>query len=140
MQHLPDSTISHAASVSSNPFLSGDETVVLVHGWDMLKVWKTIFAETAFKRLYWQGFRGKFLSFEWPTFTNAEAPQLPGYSDKFAGTYNASELQALRSGRALMNFLSSLPPDKTHLLAHSMGNVVAAEALRLWSQQSVQRW
>jgi hypothetical protein len=50
-------------------------------------------------------------------------------------TYNASEYQAWRSGQALMTYLAEIrsPAGATHLLAHSMGNVVAAEALRQWS-------
>ena len=28
---------------------------------------KDRFAETAFKRLYWQGYQGRFGSFRWPT-------------------------------------------------------------------------
>ena len=140
---------------STYPILTEGDDVVFVHGWNMphgqvagpdeffpegtvLPDWKRGFAETAFKRLYWQGFRGNFYSFEWPTFTNLEGPrdgQL-GLDEALNLTYNPSEYQAFRSGQALKNFLSGLRSSPTHLLAHSMGNVVAAEALRQWSVQS----
>jgi hypothetical protein len=139
-------------------FLSGNDSVVLVHGWNMTDGtqtsgpktdWKKAFAETAFKRLYWQGFRGEFTAFDWPTFADTEGPlkdRDPWIVDRwYPGamvenayrnlTYNASEYQAWRSGQALMTYLAEIrsPAGATHLLAHSMGNVVAAEALRQWS-------
>jgi pimeloyl-ACP methyl ester carboxylesterase len=139
------------------PFLSGNDTVVLVHGWNMTdgtqtsgpsSDWKKAFAETAFKRLYWQGFRGQFTAFDWPTFADTEGPiqdvdpwiidhLYPGAMVELAFlnfTYNASEYQAFRSGRSLMTFLADKKATgPVHLLAHSMGNVVAAEALRQWT-------
>lgn len=132
--HFPDSVVTGTSRTLATPFLSGDEKVVLVHGWDMSPEWKAAFAQTAVKRLYWQGFRGETITFDWPTFTQREVPHIG--PEMIAGTYNASEFQALRSGRSLMNYLSSLPTGSTHLLAHSMGNVVAAEAFRQWSGQS----
>jgi pimeloyl-ACP methyl ester carboxylesterase len=124
------------------PFLSGSDTVVLVHGWNMTDGtqtngppgdWKKAFAETAFKRLYWQGFRGDFTAFDWPNFADQEG-RLQGDLEVFNSTYNASEYQAFRSGRSLMTFLADKKATgPVHLLAHSMGNVVAAEALRQWT-------
>jgi hypothetical protein len=124
------------------PFLSGTDTVVLVHGWDMTDGtqtrgpatdWKRAFAETAFKRLYWQGFRGNVAAFDWPTLADQEG-RLQGDLAFFNFTYNASEYQAFRSGRSLMTFLADKKATgPVHLLAHSMGNVVAAEALRQWT-------
>ncbi|MFM8986776.1 MAG: alpha/beta hydrolase, partial [Planctomycetia bacterium] len=131
MPHLPDvSSHRNMATTTQAPFLGGPETVVLVHGWNMTDGTETpgsrtdskkAFAETSFKRLYWQGFRGSFISFEWPTFSGVDS-------------YSASEYQAYRSGRALMHFLEARQAaGPTHLLAHSMGTVVAAEALRQWA-------
>jgi pimeloyl-ACP methyl ester carboxylesterase len=124
------------------PFLSGSDTVVLVHGWNNTDGTQTngppgdskkASAETAFKRLYWQGFRGNVTAFDWPTFADQEGP-VQGYPDLLNFSYNASEYQAFRSGRSLMNFLQGQKATgPVHLLAHSMGNVVAAEALRQWT-------
>ena len=124
------------SQVLQAPFLSGDDTYVMLHGWEMAPEWKAVFAKTAVKRLYWEGYRGEIVAFDWPTFNNAEVPKISIFPESMASTYNASEFQALRSGRALMNFLSTRRPDKTHLIAHSMGNIVAAEALRQWSRVS----
>ena len=136
-EHFGDSIVTGTSKVLSTPFLSGDEKIVHAHGWDMSPEWKKAFGTTAFKRLYWQGFRGEFITFDWPTYNNAEVPNIAPI-EALANTYNASEFQALRSGQSLMHYLSSLDASKTHLLAHSMGNIVAAEALRLWSQSSSQ--
>ncbi len=42
--------------------------ILFVHGWNMNTFDKDSFAETAFKRLYWQGYQGRFGSFRWPTY------------------------------------------------------------------------
>lgn len=128
--HFADAESIHNSQVSDVPFLRGDDNLILVHGWNMRSVDKNAFAETAFKRLYWQGFQGDFYAFNWPTFYDAEGPRwVPGAEEGVNVTYNPSEFQAYRSGRALRHLITGLNGD-THLLAHSMGNVVAAEALR----------
>ncbi len=134
--HFGDSIETGKSTVLQTPFLSGDDTLVVLHGWEMAPEWKAVFAKTAVKRLYWEGYRGEFVAFDWPTFNNREAPRMVGFPESMANTYNASEFQALRSGRALKHFLQTLRQEKTHLIAHSMGNVVAAEALRQWSRSS----
>lgn len=123
------------------PFFSGDDTTVFVHGWNMTdgvnNDWKAAFAETMYKRLYWQGYRGEFVAFNWPTFSNEEGP-FGGTLEVFNQTFNPSELQAYRSAQALRDILEGYRgefPDlqPVHLLAHSMGNTVAGEALRQWA-------
>lgn len=104
--------------------------ILLVHGWNMERYEKDRFAERAFKRLYWQGYQGRFGFFRWPT----------GYG--FSGwksvitdpdNFDNSEFNAWRSGRGLLTLLTNLNaeyPGNVYLMAHSMGNVVAGEALR----------
>ena len=87
-----------------------------------MKTWeKDRYAETAFKRLYWQGYQGRFGAFHWPTAQNAVQ-------------FGASESQAWLSAQGLLNKLNDLNaeyPGHVYLAAHSLGNVVAGEALRL---------
>jgi hypothetical protein len=96
---------------------------------------KDRFAETAFKRLYWQGYQGRFGSFRWPTdfnFKGTLTQLILDMSQK--DNFDRSEYQAWRSATGLLNKLNelnSLYPGQVYLLAHSMGNVVAGEALRL---------
>jgi esterase/lipase superfamily enzyme len=109
--------------------------ILFVHGWNMRTEDKDHFAETAFKRLYWQGYQGRFGSFRWPTFNgfNGTLMQLVT-SPTEKNNYDNSEYQAWQSGQGLMNKLTDLNaeyPGHVYLLAHSMGNVVAGEALRL---------
>jgi hypothetical protein len=107
---------------------------------------KVVFANTAYKRLFWQGYTGGFCDFEWPTLVDSEGPrQMPWWGSAVMGkgwwqatnfTYDASEYQALRSGHALADLLLDLRTEghPVTLLAHSMGNVVAGEALCQWGQ------
>src|SRR5205823_8739130 len=84
--------------------------------------------QTMFKRLYWQGYRGRFGAFRWPTRT----PSVP---------YNNSEYIAFRSGSAASAYFnalrSRLPDYSINAAAHSMGNIVMMEALKLqWTAGS----
>ncbi len=106
--------------------------ILLVHGWNNSIQSKDYFAECAFKRLYWQGFQGRFGSFRWPTDFNFNGTLIDAMFQPH--NYDSSELRAWQSSVGLLNRLTALNiqyPGHVYLLAHSMGNVVAGEALRL---------
>ncbi len=110
-----------ASPASDTPY------VLFVHGWNMATWEKDRFAETAFKRLYWLGYAGRFGSFRWPTM------KLKGLEALDVDNFDKSERQAWRSGAPLRQLLTQLNaryPNQVRLIAHSMGNVVAGEALR----------
>ena len=104
--------------------------VLYVHGWNMSAYDKDRFAETAFKRLYWQGYQGRFGSFRWPTgFGFGGWASIITDPDNF----DNSEFNAWRSGTGLLNKLVDLNsqyPGSVYVVAHSMGNIVTGEALR----------
>jgi hypothetical protein len=109
-----------------------EEEFLFVHGWNMDTWEKKRWAETVFKRLWWQGYKGRVSSFEWPT--------LAGFGSNTdiilqLRHFDNSEFRAWLCGEALANLISSLKTKGSlRIMAHSMGNVVAGEALRL--QQS----
>jgi hypothetical protein len=112
--------------------------VIYVHGWDMNKADREDYSETAYKRLFWQGYKGRFGFFSWPTTISPEGGHWVTVgravsSDTFRKTYDSGEQAALNSGSTLLAVLQSLYaqyPGHVNLLAHSMGNIVASEALR----------
>ena len=116
-------------SVPTDP--NGNKYILFVHGWNLPPWERDAFAETMFKRLYWQGYKGKFGAFQWPTTYN-------NYNDyQSILTYDDGEYTAWRSAVPLSGLLSSLHGtygDGIHVLAHSMGNVVTGEALRIAAQ------
>jgi pimeloyl-ACP methyl ester carboxylesterase len=121
----------------ANPGTAGTPYILYVHGWNMEYWEKDRFAESAFKRLYWQGYHGRFGEFRWPTgfgfkgdWTSLADPR----------NYDNSEYQAWQSAAGLLNKLNDLNaqyPGHVYMLAHSMGNVVAGEALRLAGNNQV---
>ncbi len=123
MLMAPEDTGAHE---EPTPTLDEEKDFILfVHGWNMAHPDKRAFAETSYKRLWHLGYQGKFGAFFWPTFWN-----FPG--SFHLGHYDASEHIARNSGDALLGLLTSLNrkhPGRVHLVAHSMGNVVASEAL-----------
>ncbi len=101
--------------------------ILLVHGYNMAVWEKDRYAETAFKRLYWLGYQGRFGAFNWPTAEHALQ-------------FGSSEMQAWLSAQGLLKKLNDLNaeyPGHVYLAAHSLGNVVAGEALLLATNQVV---
>jgi len=113
--------------------------ILLVHGWNMETWEKDRWAECAFKRLYWQGYQGRFGSFRWPTHYDFS---LTGKNNPLNDprNFDDSESNAWASATGLLNKLNNLNsqyPGHVYLMAHSMGNVVAGEALRLAGNNQV---
>lgn len=117
-----------------NPPNANTPFILFVHGWNMETWEKDRFGETAFKRLYWQGYQGRFGIFRWPTDNGFQGlPTVETNLDE-ADNFDNSEYQAWRSAQGLLNKLNDLNsqyPGRVYVLAHSMGNVVTGEALRL---------
>jgi hypothetical protein len=107
--------------------------VLFVHGWRMQPAEKIMFANTAYKRLFWQGYKGRFGAFDWPTEWVDTRGKLPDAAWD-PQNYDRSEEKAWASAAALKNLLSTLKADygyaNVNMFAHSMGNIVASEALR----------
>lgn len=107
--------------------------ILYVHGWNMEKWEKERFAETAYKRLYWQGYRGRFGLFSWPTTYGFESTW-----DAIADStnYDRGEFAAWRSAvplRVLLQELAATYDGELYVFSHSMGGVTTSEALRLQS-------
>jgi len=115
-----------------------NDVIVFVHGWRMKPEERRSYAETAYKRLFWQGYDGRFILFSWPT-------QWANYDTKInalwsaigdPGNFARSEEIAFHSGAALAKLLQDLhgtygpQGGKINIVAHSMGNIVVGEALR----------
>lgn len=101
--------------------------ILMVHGWNTSPFDKTCTGNTAFKRLFWQGFNGRFGLFRWPTFYYTSHLPPPQHFD-------ASEQRAWASSVGLLDLINRLNTGpfagRVRLTGHSMGNVVAGEALR----------
>mgnify|MGYP002278440155 CR=1 FL=1 len=114
------------------------EYILFVHGWRMQAAERVSFAETALKRLYWSGYRGRFGLFSWPTgwFPKPTWQGTAKQAIRAAGApqnYNNSEAIARRSAAGLAQLLDTggaLGGYDVFVFAHSMGNVVVSEALR----------
>jgi hypothetical protein len=119
----------HETKVLSDDASEDKSVILFVHGWRM-GVWDYhSFSESMFKRLYWQGFKGRFAALRWPTLSK----DTDGPVGQFA-TYNRSEFRAFQSARGVSDYLAHLRqrfPDRSiNVAAHSMGGIVMAEALK----------
>ena len=115
----------------STPTTPNTPYILFVHGWNLETLEKDRYSETAFKRLYGQRYQGRFGEFRWPTGNG-----FPGIIGILADArnYDNSENVAWKSAVGLLNLLVKLNGEysgNVYLMAHSMGDVVAGEALRL---------
>jgi hypothetical protein len=98
------------------------DLVLYVHGYNMQADWeKQRWIEATYKRLYWLGYKGRVGGFTWPCVLDD------------GSKFDASEELAWKAGAELRNLLTNLKGQgyRVHVVAHSMGNVVMGEALRL---------
>jgi hypothetical protein len=100
--------------------------ILLVHGWNASPFSKDSVGNTAFKRLFWQGYKGRFGLFRWPTFYYEGAPPIHHF--------DASEHRAWASSLGLLSLINRFNAGpfagRVRIIAHSMGNIVVSEALR----------
>jgi len=135
---FPPSALTSQFKISRPLAANGAETkqtIVFIHGINNTEWEARNTAETMFKRLYWSGYQGRFTAFRWPS------PLLPDCSlstGLFRGSvlnYNKGEYIAFKSANALKNYLQDstnrLPDYAINVYGHSMGGIVASEALRL---------
>jgi hypothetical protein len=77
------------------------------------------YSEIMYKRLWWQGYKGRVIGYMWPA--------LLGFD-----SFNSSEWIAWLYGRAFMNFVNGLHTsfDLVTVAAHSQGNVMVSSAIQ----------
>jgi hypothetical protein len=108
-----------------------DQYILFVHGWNVSPQVKDEFANTAYKRLWWQGYKGRFGAFRWPTLYNFPSWNNQGLNLR---NFDDSESNAWASATGLVGLLADLNAqydNSVYVFAHSHGNVVVGEALRL---------
>jgi hypothetical protein len=102
--------------------------VLFVHGWRMKPWERRAFAETGYKRMWHLGYRGRYGFHSWPT-DYVDVISLPSNPSN----YPRSEQRSWHSASGLRRLLVELNTrhsGKVRIFAHSMGNIVASEALR----------
>jgi hypothetical protein len=136
---LPVPTVGYAQHDLGHAFQpswdeEGKNYVVFVHGWKMFEHEAIGFAETMYKRLWHQGYKGRFAFFRWPTYAHEGFGiinfDIANGIAAFLAKFNESEYRAWRYGESLKQYVESLPSDYTmNMAAHSMGNITAGSAL-----------
>ena len=115
----------------SNPARA--DHVVYIHGYNEDESDSIADSKEVFRRLFWAGYRGNFLALLW----EGDEWDLPG---PLPSRFFPNVENAFRTSPRLESFLSATLPDvwsadphHVYLLVHSLGNLVAWDALRLRS-------
>jgi hypothetical protein len=110
-----------------------NQALVFVHGWRLSPEGASNFAESMFKRLWWQGFKGRFVAVRWNTYWTNAFEDVPGFGqplNAYLSRFDDSEHNAWYAGQGLKSVVNGLPPHyQKCVVAHSMGNIVAGAAL-----------
>jgi hypothetical protein len=110
--------------------------VIFVHGVNNTQFVYEDSNATIFKRLYWQGFHGRYVAFRWPSPTWSFFPVNTNQVTVLG--YNKTEYVGWQSGLALKRYIDNLrtrfPGYNVDVLATSGGGSVANNAIRLGAQ------
>ncbi len=109
--------------------------IVFVHGIDLTIPTQLGYGESFYKRLWWEGYRGRFVAFRWNTVLDDSGGFLmPGREN--LSIFNSGEYRSFKAGASLRKFVDSEvrtmfggKPDIS-VVAHSLGNACASEALK----------
>ena len=120
-------------TITNNPApVPGEDKqlIVFVHGINNTDADYINSSNTMFKRLFWQGFRGHFASFRWPSPLFSIIPV----------EFNTGEYIAFKSGAGMKGYIEYLHTNPrlasytVNVAAHSQGNIVVGEAIREGAQ------
>jgi hypothetical protein len=126
-----------------------DNYLVFVHGFNINPDQAFEDAAELYKRLWWSGYRGNFIGLswhgdEWDPLNNACDAFLPAWMDRICTAMFFPNMEnALQTSPQLKRFLKEKicgewggEPENVYLMAHSLGNLVALDALRLHAVES----
>jgi len=139
--HPTDNSFEYSANNDGLSMPSADtynDYVLFVHGWRMQTWERRAYAETAFKRMYHQGYKGKCGFFSWPTeWVDLDSSFITKTKNALSDPqhYDRCEVKARQAGDGplhglLVSLNARFGTSHLHVFAHSMGNVVVSEALR----------
>jgi hypothetical protein len=108
--------------------------VVFVHGIDLDVPTQLGYAESFYKRLWWEGYRGRFVTFRWATTIDDGLGTFgPGHEN--TSIYNSGEYRSWYGGASLTNYVAHLRTQLGNdwiisVAGHSLGNACVGAALR----------
>ncbi|MDR3562670.1 MAG: alpha/beta hydrolase, partial [Negativicutes bacterium] len=130
----PSSTLSDTSyfvsdnTIPENP-TDAKQIVVFVHGWRLPFETTESFGQLLFKRLWWQGYQGRFAMIHWPTLSK----ETDGTAGQFL-TFNRDEYIAFKCAQGTANYFTNLqsrfPGYSINVCSHSHGNIIVMEALK----------
>jgi hypothetical protein len=132
-----------SSEILSNPNFEkpGDETnqcIVYVHGWNVAVSRFVQQGSAAFKRLWLQGYKGRYAVVKWPSVTDTTTID-PDWIWKLNNIedYYELEYRGFKYAIALKQAVVDLKKPENggfadvHILAHSMGNIISSEAMKI---------
>ena len=110
-----------------------NKCVVFVHGIDLSVAEQQGYAQSFYKRLWWEGYRGRLVAFRWCTPLDKGMFSI-GQERENTSFYNSGEYRSFNDGTSLLKYVDQLRTDLGNdwiisVAAHSLGNACTGEAL-----------
>jgi len=108
--------------------------VVFVHGIDLTVAEQQGYAQSFYKRLWWEGYRGRLVAFRWCTTLDDWKTFVPGLGRENTSFFNSGEYRSWKGGASLRKYVAHLREELgsdeiISVAAHSLGNACVGEAL-----------
>ena len=104
----------------SDTYDNNKDILIFIHGFNVNTTESFTWNRVVFRRLYWSGYRDNYLGITWA-----------GDWGWPVSLFDSNVYGAFQTSRAVSQFLIGLPNVKINVMAHSLGNLVMWDALRL---------
>ena len=106
-----------------------DKYLLYLHGYNVNYNEAVTWNKVVFRRLYWSGYRGNFIGITW-------------HGDEYALVFDPNVHNAMETSPSVMRFIKNtvqdtwnISPSNINIAAHSLGNLVMWDALRLFKHK-----
>jgi len=126
------SEVKKKASAEVVPWNCEDDNVVIfILGWNVMPDERSAWGDMVMKRLFWQQYKGRTVQIWWPCLNGFKGTLIDACKD--GPHFDRSEHRARLSAEKVAPIISEIAKKTKHvtLIAHSQGNVLVGEMLRL---------
>ena len=114
-----------------------DDYLIFIHGYNVNIDQAITWNQVVFRRLFWNGYRGNYIGITW----NGDEYQV-GDGQTIPTLFDPNVLNAMESSPSIKKFIKNtvqnswgIPASKINIVAHSLGNLVMWDSLRLFKHQ-----
>lgn len=114
---------------------TSNKNIFYIHGYNVFGTTARGNQAEIFKKLFWSGSRAKFWAVTWYGWHTKDILWDGDLESPVAPSYHINVMHAFDTANLLFNFIKSNIKGETSIIAHSLGNMVAASLLSDWKNE-----